>query len=150
MKKAFLLTLLCEALSINTTPLVYNMRIRRVFKVSNYIHVEPRSLCSATLLPIFYARTRHIVDPRLSIDVYEKTKMGGSLLNFHYKNKHDWWLDVTTGLEYEHSRFHGSSHVNAARTGFDDLVFAAGMNLFPIEGSQLVFYRLREFHSHAH
>src|SRR5579872_1353106 len=140
MKIIYYLSVLCIAANLDATTLVYNMRIRRVFRISEFLKQEPRSSYIATALPIFYQRKRHIVDDRIALDVCEKTRMGGSLLNFHYRNKHDWWLDLTTGIEYEHARINGSSTVNASRTGCDDLVFAGGVNLFPVRDTQLVFY----------
>ena len=137
---AAMLYLLCTCSSLYPTTLVYSMRIRRLFNIADLLKQERRSFFIGSIVPIFYMRSRHIEDERFKVDVCEKTRMGGSLFNLHYSNKHNWWVEITTGLEHEHSRFKGSSNISAARTGFDDFVFSGGLSVFPCEHGQIVFY----------
>lgn len=127
--------------------LVYNMKIRRVFKVSALLGKDPKPVVVLSAVPIVYKRDRHIVNNDMTpIDICEKRISAGSLLNLRYVPSQHWWAEVTTGIEKEHLKSH--SNINPAasfctsRSGFDDFVFSAGHNWFPNEDVQFVLYGL--------
>ncbi len=126
--------------SLQAITLVYNLRVRRTFTASLMPQAaKPWILFSA--VPIFYARTSHIVDAARALDVCEDRKAGGSLFNVRYVPTKNWWLDATTGLETDSASFMGTDPFHGSRVGFDDFVFSAGYRHF-IGHGQVVGYGL--------
>lgn len=121
--------------------LVYNMRIRRAFGLSNIIEDgKDESHVLLSVVPIVYTRDRHIVDDTLKLDICEKRISGGALLNARYIPSQKWWLEATTGIEKEHVKSEGTSCIRASRTGFDDIIISGGRNFFLTDNMQFVLY----------
>lgn len=145
LSKSFLRILLCVSLfseyRCKAVTLVYNLRIRRTFDV-------PAALRNAKLhwvfsgVPIIYGRTSHIVDPVRRLNVCEDRKAGGALFNIRYIPSKHWFFEVTTGIEKDSAKFTGTDPFKASRTGFDDIVFAAGHRPFIGEKIQCAVYGL--------
>ena len=121
-------------------PLVYNMRIRRAFHVPFALKKKSFTLLSA--LPIYFARRSHIVTETPEVDNHEYRNVEGALFNVRYLPSLNWWVELTTGLEYDQSTFTGSDAFSASRTGFDDFLFTGGYRHFIGDRTQLVFYGL--------
>ena len=145
MKKLLLLALACQ--NTYSVSLVYNLKIRRSFSISAFLQTaEEQVFWLFTGLPIIYARDRHIVVPALKQDVYEKNLTGGAILNGRCLAPRNWWLEVTTGVEKQTSKYCGTSTFNASRTGLDDIVFSVGKNfLFYNNALQFVTYAITGF-----
>lgn len=140
-KILLILVLIATHTSLNhATTLVYNLRIRRSFNLPFALKEQKKARILASAIPIFYARKSHIVDATKYLDIDEKRRVGGALFNVRYIPSKHWWLEVTTGLETEHSNFRGSDSFNAARTGLDDIVFAGGYRHFIGQNTQIVGY----------
>lgn len=131
---------------LSATSLIYNMKIRRIFKtgesvsIANVLGKKSNNLWIASGVPIFYERHRHIVDPSTHVDVRQKSTTGGAVLNARYVSAASWWCEVTTGIEHEHSAVCGTNPCDSARTGFDDIVGVAGYTLFPTPKTQIALY----------
>ena len=120
---------LCFVYKTNAVTLVYNMKVRRIFTVEPVLErMKSRWLFSA--VPIFFARSRHLIEARTNLNNHEKRKVGGVILNLRYIPSKHWWIEATTGIETDHGTFTGSDPFHASRTGFDDLVFAGGYHHF--------------------
>lgn len=134
---------LCFALYMplsHATYLVYNMRIRRVFFIP--FIVGNKSYTFLTGLPLFFARRSHIVTETPAVDVYENRNMVGALFNARYSDALNWWIDVTTGLETNHTSFKGSDPFSASKTGLDDFLFTGGYTFAIGDRTELVIYGL--------
>lgn len=140
MNKKWLLIFTLYMPLTHTYPLVYNMRIRRAFNVPFALKKKSFTLLSA--LPVYFARRSHIVTEKPAVDVHEYRNIVGSLFDVRYLPSKNWWAEVTTGLENDHSAFEGSDAFSASRTGFDDFLFTGGYRHFIGDRTQLVFYGL--------
>lgn len=133
-------------MQIRANTLVYNMRIRRIFSLgdhsSNSSLNQKKSKSLISVVPITYKRKRHIVDMQRNIDVFEKRKTNGAILNFRFIQDRKWWLEVTTGIEKEKACYIGSNNFKAHRTGLDDIVFSGGYVFKPHKDTQFVLYGL--------
>lgn len=135
-----LLLLALQFAPTNTASLVYNMRIRRAFNVPAGLKQKSFVLLSA--LPIYFGRRSHITNAQTYTDVHEKRNIFGALFNARYIPSKNWWAEVTTGLENDHSSFEGSDTFSASRTGLDDFLFTGGYRHFIGKNTQLVAYGL--------
>jgi hypothetical protein len=123
---------------LSAVTLVYNMRIRRAFNVP--FALQHKKIVILSALPIYFGRRSHIVTEKPAVDVHEKRNVVGSLFNLRYVPSRNWFAEVTTGLENDHSSFCGSDPFSASRTGMDDFVFAGGYRHFFGKKTQLVGY----------
>lgn len=133
---------------IYSISLVYNMKIRRAFFAvvpEILLQSKKKSRLIATAVPVIYKRDRHFVDKDLKLDICEKRFTSGSLFNFRYIYDRTWWIEGATGLEREHVKTRGTKNFDICRTGFDDIVFAGGYNIYPTKESQVVIYGLAGF-----
>lgn len=130
---------------IQPITLVYNMKIRRVFALPAGLSVDDKPRWIPTAVPILYKRDRHFIDTTRAIDIKEKRLSLGSIFNVRYIPSRAWWAEATTGLEKEHVDAKGTTKLSTSRTGFDDIVLAAGRNLFPSKSTQCVLYGLAGF-----
>jgi hypothetical protein len=146
MKKLIFFVLSFSSLHMHAVTLVYNMKIRRVFNVSAILGKKDKPVWIATALPIAYTRSRHIVDPALGVNVYDKRIAGGSLFNLRYIGpQQSWWFEITTGLEKERVQSHGTTNICASRLGIDDIILSGGRAFFPNKKTQYVVYGLAGF-----
>ena len=140
---------------LQSVTLVYNMKIRRIFNLAAHLNKEAKSRLVFSTVPIFYRRTREITDAGLlkpvqanplteSINLFEKTNSGGALLNLRYVSGSA-WVEFTTGIERETLTASGNTPINAARTGFDDIIFSGGYNFNMGNNAQIVLYGLAGF-----
>lgn len=134
---------------IDATPLVYNMRIRRVFTQESDENMKgagqarkKKSNWLLSAVPVVYQRDRHVFQPELGIDVHENMIMGGSIFNVRYRSPTNWWWEATTGVEKEHLIQRGTTNFDVSRRGFDDFVFSGGVNMFPQQEMQCALYGL--------
>src|SRR5271163_4109888 len=140
-KKWLLLLFLAAYIPLSYAyPLVYNMRIRRAFHVP--FALKKKSFVLVSGLPIYFGRRSHIVTAAPAVDVHENRNIVGALFNVRYLPSLNWWVEVTTGIENDHSSFTGSDTFSASRTGFDDFLFTGGYRHFLGEKTQLVIYGL--------
>ena len=132
---------------LRSTPLVYNMKIRRVFTgINAFIKRDiKKPVWVVSAVPIYYHRTSHIVNERTRTNLFEKRFGGGSLFNVRYVPDRTWWLEATTAIQKETASAHGSATICGSRTGFDDIVLAGGYNFFPTEKVQISPYALVGF-----
>lgn len=130
--RLFLIIFIHSYGSIQAVSLVYNMKIRRAFSTHVFEQIFPgkESFWLLTALPVVYNRSRHIVAPLTHQDVYEKTFLAGPIFNIRFLAPHDWWLELTTGLENQTDHTCGTQTFKNSRTGFDDIVLTAGKNFF--------------------
>lgn len=139
------ITILALALLIPTcahaVTLVYNLRVRRIFTIAAVLE-RMKSRWIATAVPIFFTRSRRLLDERTNLNGREKRRAGGSLLNFRYIPSKHWWLEATTGIETDQGTFTGTDPFHASRTGLDDIVFSGGYRHFVGKKVQLVAYGL--------
>jgi hypothetical protein len=106
-----------------------------------------------SVLPIYYQRKRHIVEETRQIDLLDKHKVNGTILNLRYVPNKLWWLEVSTGLEKETANTvgtinHQASDVVYTKKGFDDLVFSAGLNAYPAKNWAVVMYGIGGIPTH--
>ena len=146
LKKAFYISVLPLIFLFLTPPtlavtLVYNLKVRRVFNIEPVLERMKKRL-PISVVPIFFTRSRHIVETRTALDTCEKRRAGGALFNLRYIPTKNWWLELTTGLETDHGTFEGTDTFHASRTGFDDIVFSAGYRHFIGKKLQVVAYGL--------
>ena len=135
----FLFLLLISG-GLKSVTLVYNLKVRRVFTIAAVLErMKSRLLFSA--VPLFFTRSRDLIDTRTGLQGREKRRAGGSLLNMRYIPSKHWWLEVTTAIETDHATFTGTDPFHASRVGLDDFVFSAGYRHF-IGRCQLVGYGL--------
>ncbi len=132
--------------SLEATTLVYGLRIRRAFALGAAAAQNGKTLKIVTsFVPIFYKRTRHIMDDRVvPIDLREETHVNGALINIRLLEK-SWFLEFTTGVEKETVCFNGTSVFKNSRTGLDDIVISGGYNFFPENKFQFVAFGLAGF-----
>ena len=124
--------------------LVYNLKVRRIFAIAPVLkRMKSRVLLSA--VPIFFARSSHLIDARTNLDACEKRRAGGSLFNLRYVPSKHWWLEATTGIETDHATFTGTDEFHASRVGVDDIVLAGGYRHFIGKKGQAVAYGLVGF-----
>ena len=136
--------LLSNTSFLRAVTLVYNMKVRRIFVVSQVLERAKNRLL-ATVVPIYFSRSRKLFNERTGLDGCEKRRAGGALFNFRYvPNKH-WWFELTTGIETDHGTFTGTDPFHASRTGFDDIVLSGGYRHFWGKRCQLVAYGLAGF-----
>lgn len=141
-KKWLLLLLIATHIPLNyAVTIVYNMRIRRAFNIPHGL-LKPKKFILLSALPIYFGRRSHITNEQTYTDVHEKRNIVGSLFNVRCIPSRNWWAEVTTGLENDHSSFEGSDPFSASRTGFDDFLFSGGYRHFVGENTQLVIYGL--------
>lgn len=141
MNKKWLLLLIATYMPLSHAyPIVYNMRIRRAFRVPFPLKKKSFTLLSA--LPIYFGRRSHIVTETPAVDVHENRNVVGSLFNVRYLPSLNWWVELTTGLENDRSSFEGSDPFSASRTGVDDFLFTGGYRHFIGDRTQLVIYGL--------
>ncbi len=80
--RGVLLVLVCLSQELSATSLIYNMKIRRVFRtndavtLANLLGKKSASLWLPSGVPIFAERNRHIVDAAQGIDVCQKSTAG--------------------------------------------------------------------------
>jgi len=121
--------------------LVYNLRVRRIFAVAAVLE-RMKSRTLATAVPIYFTRSRPLLEERTNLNGCEKRRAGGALINLrHVPSKH-WWIGATTAIATDHGTFTGSDPFHASRTGLDDIVFTAGYRHFVGDKAQLVAYGL--------
>lgn len=141
-----LVVLFCMYHQVAATSLIYNMKIRRVFRTNDAVTIakvlgkESASIWLASGVPIFAQRNRHIVDQAKEIDVCQKSTAGGVIFNMRHVSEKAWWAEITTAVEREQSHERGTVVRDCARTGMDDIVMAAGYNFFPSQTTQVVLY----------
>jgi hypothetical protein len=82
------------------------------------------------------------VIPASDIDIKDKHRIGGSLLNLRYVHSKSSWFEITTGIEKETVCERGTTNLYDSRAGFDDIVFAAGHNFFPDDATQVTLYAI--------
>lgn len=148
MKKILIiLSILISDIQANT--LVYNMRIRRIFTLgsdqsnnADSVFGNKKSRELVSVVPITYKRKRHIVDEQRNINLFERRKTNGAILNFRFVRSRKWWLEATTGIEKEGACYVGSSNFTASRTGFDDILFSGGYVFKPHKNTQFILYGL--------
>ncbi len=126
--------------SIQAYPLVYNMRIRRAFHVP--FALKKKSFVLVSALPVYFGRRSHIVTETPAVDVHEYRNVVGALFNVRYLPSLSSWIELTTGLENDHSTFTGSDPFSASRTAFDDFLFTGGYRYFIGDRGQIVAYGL--------
>ena len=133
--------------SADCTPLVYNMKIRRVFSgINAFLDYKIQGpFWPLSILPIVYHRKAHVVTNLPAANFYEKRIGGGALVNLRYVPDRRWWLEGTTAIQRESVSTSGTSTLHGARTGLDDIVFAGGYNFFPSEQVQITPYGLVGF-----
>lgn len=142
--KLFLVLNLFITNATHALTLVYNIKTRRSFGIrADQIQLKKKLKGVAiTVVPIIYARNRHVIDDRLKVNVCEHRINGGMLLDLRYMPSKSWWLEATTGIEREWVKARGTSNFNAARTGCDDIVLSGGYNMFPTKNFEIVTYIL--------
>ncbi len=139
--RVFIISCLFLPLSLKGVTLVYNLKVRRVFTIAAVLErMKSRLLFSA--VPLFFTRSRDLIDTRIGLKGREKRRAGGSLLNMRYIPSKHWWLEVTTAIETDHATFTGTDPFHASRVGLDDFVFSAGYRHFIGKRCQLVGYGL--------
>lgn len=138
----FLLVIFSVINVCDANSLVYNLKIRRAFDVPRSLFTRTTPHWIASVVPIIYQRNFHVVVPALKKDFHETCITTGALLNLRYKPSHNWWFEVSTGIEKERARAVGTANINLSRTGFDDFLFTGGYRGFPQEGTQCVLYGL--------
>lgn len=144
--RGLLLLLVCLSQGLSATSLIYNMKIRRIFRTNDAVTVasllgkKSASLWLTSGVPIFAERNRHIVDAEKGIDVCQKSTAGGAIFNLRHVSEQAWWCELTTAVEREQSRERGTVTRDCACTGMDDIVGAVGYNFFPTPASQIVLY----------
>ncbi len=150
-KLIFLSLIIFNAANICPISLVYNLKIRRVFRVNKLLGTIPQKpFWVPTVLPIVYKRDRHIVnDILVPTDICENRLTDGAILNLRYIRSKNWWLEATTGIETEHvrsdSKISPASSFKTSKTGLDDIVFSGGYNFFPTQDLQIDLYALTGF-----
>lgn len=145
MKKYLLLALGIPSFICGTS-LVYNLKIRRTFTgFSSSLALGNKAIWVGSAVPIVYFRTAHIQKPDLGMDVHSKRYGGGAILNLRYIPSRFWWAEGTTAIQKESLSSKGTATFNTSRTGFDDIVFAAGHNFFFGDAAQWTFYGLAGF-----
>lgn len=142
MNKKWLLLIIATYIPLsNAYTLVYNMRVRRAFNIPPEL-LTPKKLILLSALPIYFGRRSHIVTQTPAVDVHEKRNVVGSLFDVRYIPSRNWWVEATTGLEYDRCSFEGTDSFSASRIGFDDFLFTGGYRHFIGERTQLVAYGL--------
>lgn len=137
---------------MQATTLVYGMRIHRIFTQTAFlqqlnIDFTKKVHWLASVVPIIQNRKRHLVDPRLRTDVYDKRLIGGAILNGRMVIGKKWWVELTTALLSESSKDRGTANFNASRTGLDDILVAVGHHWYPSDKSQWIVYAMGGFPS---
>lgn len=94
----------------------------------------------SSLVPVYYAVDRHIVRESLNVDVFDKHKTSGLMLNLNYTPAKSWWSEISTGLEHETLATTGTFTAKASATGLDDFIMQAGHDIFLANQTQLVLY----------
>jgi len=152
MKKVLCALLICSVIyNIDSTTLVYNMKIRRAFAAGSLLHINKnrRFMWLLTALPIYYHRTRNLSIQQLPNTIHENTRSGGSIFNTRLLAPYHWWAELTIGLERQTSQYGAPSNAHASRTGFDDIVISIGKNFFFAQNNgQVVVYGLAGFPTH--
>ncbi len=124
--------------------MVYNLKVRRVFNIAPLLE-RMKSRWPVTAVPIFFTRSRHIVEERTDLDTCEKRRAGGSLFNVRYVASKHWWAEATTGIAKDHGKFSGTDTFHASRVGLDDIVVSGGYRHFICKKGQAVVYGLAGF-----
>jgi hypothetical protein len=149
MKKVLYVLLACSVVhNIDSTTLVYNMKIRRAFAAGSLLNIKQKKQFAwlLTALPIYYQRTRQISVQQLSNAIHEKTRSGGSIFNARLLAPYHWWAEVVTGLEKQTTQYAAASNTQVSRTGFDDIVISIGKNFFfAHDNGQAVVYGIAGF-----
>lgn len=127
--------------AVHAVTLTYNLKIRRIFNIEPIVN-QKRSRLLVSAVPIFYARTSHIVDQAFATNTCEDRKVIGSLFNLRYVPSKNFWLEATTGLERDHAHYKGTPSFEHSRFGLDDLVLSAGGRAFLGHKVQVVGYGL--------
>lgn len=144
--KIILLTLLlCPHNFLNTVSLVYNLKIRRSFSVHKFLQTNKKFLWLISAVPVIYQRKSHVVRPERHTDVLVKEFLGGSLFNVRLLAPHNWWAELTMGVERQTSKVCGTQNFKASRTGLDDIVLTAGKNFMIGKKGQIALYGLCGF-----
>ncbi len=144
-KQLLIIPLLCLP-SLHGTSLVYNLKIRRTFAgIGSFIKHGDKAAVVFSGLPIIYHRTAHVINPDFLTDVHTKRLGGGAILNLRYIPSKCWWAEITTAVEKESLSSKGTATFSTSRTGFDDVVLAAGRNFFIGEEAQYTMYGLAGF-----
>lgn len=129
-----------------TITLVYSMKIRRVFSgVRQALGKDDKTVWALSVLPIAYARSRHIVTAVPVVNVCDKRLLFGSIFNLRCMPSDSSWFEFTTAFENEHGTTKGTVKTSHSRTGLDDIVLSAGYNIFPTPQAQIVFYAIAGF-----
>lgn len=136
--------------------LVYSMKIRRAFaQARQLLGKEKRAIWVLSVLPIAYYRSRHFCQATPRVNIREKRLALGAVFNLRVIPSDLSWFEITTAVERERSHAKGRSNspilpvISAAYTGFDDIVISGGLNLYPTEKVQLVFYGIAGFPTHT-
>lgn len=93
-------------------------------------------------VPIYFHRSRDLIDARTHLNGHEERNTGGSLVNLRYVHDAHWFGEITTGFEIDSVRATGTDPLIAARAGVDDCVLVAGYRSFIQERGQLVVHGL--------
>lgn len=130
-------------LAIQATTLVYNLKFRRAFDLGQYASIGlKKNHIIASSLPIINQSSKHVVTIRDNVDVCNSTLTVGSIFNFKYFHRPNWWLELTTAVAKEKLEDKGTHVAKESRTGLDDIVFTGGYNMYPTEKVQVVLYGL--------
>ena len=126
-------------LELHPVSLVYNMRVRKAFNVSQIIKQrKPRVLVSS--VPIGLTRKGSIEIEKIDAPiVIQRRRAGGMLFNVRYVPSKDCWIDITTGVLKDSEE---NIVFSDSRTGFDDIVITGGFRHFYKRNTQFIGYGL--------
>ncbi len=131
---------------LQSTSLVYNIKIRRSFAgIGAFLKRDRTEAWVLSTVPTIYHRTAHIVTPAFGTDVHTKRFGGGAIFNARYITSRYWWAEATTAVQKESAKSRGTADFCTSRTGLDDIVLAAGHNMFYREHTQFTLYGLVGF-----
>lgn len=134
-------TLLTTWQTVLSGTLVYSMKIRRVLAGTRQaLNKEDQTIWALSFLPIGSGRTAHIVTKAPDVDVIQKRRIFGVLLNARCLLPSSTWLEFTTAVHNESGSTKGSINTCGERTGLDDIVASVGHNISLSKKVQLVFY----------
>ena len=125
--------------------LVYTMKLQRIFTMNSSVQKDHKGSKTVTALPILYYRDRHIVEPELFHDIYEKRKAEACMLSARYVAPSLSWIDISTGVIHEKAQSTGTSKLNKKITGLDDIVINAGLTKKYNDSLEVVYYGLAGF-----
>ncbi len=141
----FSLLLLIPYIPLHPVSLVYTMKLQRIFSMNSSNSKDEKSLKTFTALPILYYKDKHVVDPALFLDIYEKRKAEACMLSARYVAPSLSWIDVSTGIIHEKATSTGTEKLYKKITGLDDIVINAGITRKYGKKCEIVYYGLAGF-----